>query len=463
MDNDDSSESYSVSIDTLESASTSVYSDFQEINNSINDEKDTPIKLYFLKAISSVMLNSINSFRTSHQKPLLNEDHNLFFLAMEHSNFMTKQKENFNTNMLYQKMGSYSFVCYEALISRRRSDNNAYYGVVNSWITDPSTMKSILTDYNVGAVGTAISSNNELFFTLILAVRTIIGNSYYISDYLKSMILAQRTIDLLNDYRTNRLSLQPIKMDLRLCELAYEFNSLDSQFVSFRIIKDKIGIYSSIKITLGSIPFDVKHPSKIQPELIVEEWINQLGKTTTFFGNFNRIGVGFKEHDGSLISLIFLIRSLQAAIVDGTETMIDESVIGQCILEKLSQYCEENGLPSLVIDEDLNNYAQMHAVYNANGQINDDPLKETYYIENVENDYEKIDVSHTVVTEISQAPFTFVSKWMKNQGSLSVIFSGVTDAGIGVTFDEDFRCHITLILAKKRGKTVNIVNKIVRF
>ena len=142
------------------------------LKNAFYNRENSSVKYYVLKSLSSMILSSINSYRLTHQKKYILEDQDLLAIAMDHSNFMSKGKDNFKIDSLKPKMTQYSFVCYEAHISRHPNDENALTSVVNSWTSEPSIIKSILSDFNVAAVGTEISNEtNETFFTLILELR----------------------------------------------------------------------------------------------------------------------------------------------------------------------------------------------------------------------------------------------------------------------------------------------------
>lgn len=462
----------SVQIDEVDSVNNSNGSSDQNFiisKNAFFTRENSSIKLYILKSLSSMILYSINSFRISHNKSYILEDQDLFAIAMDHSHLMSQGQDNFKTDSLKQKMCQYSFVCYEAHISRHPNDENALTSVVNTWTSEPSIMKSILSDFNVAAVGTQISyETNETFFTLILALRSIIGNSFYKGNSLRSMILAEKTINLLNDIRTSHFSLPPIKMDIKLCESAFNFCKMNQLSITPDFLKEKCGIFSSQKIAFGKIKINKHKKNSIIPEEIVEEWLNQIGRSHLYLSSeFNRIGVGFEIcKDSTLKSLIIFIRSIQASLVDGTESTIGEAIIAENICNSLNKFREQHGLNPLNYDEDLCEIAERHSVYVANGKFGEDPLDEDDYTQIVEPRYSAIDVSHMVICEMSRVPSVYMSKWRKNEGCLSVILNHtVEDIGVGVAFDENFMCHITTILAanEEYDNRKEIVNKIVRF
>lgn len=436
--------------------------------NGFYNRDNSSVKYYLLKSISSMMLYSINSFRTSHQKSYLLEDSDLFAIAMDHSHMISQNQDDFNTESLKPKMSQYSFVCYQAHVSRHPNDENALTSVINSWTAEPSIMKSILSDFNVAAVGSEISSEtNETFFTLILALRSTIGNSFYQGESLRSMILAEKTINLLNDIRISHFSLPPIKMDAQLCEHAFNFAKMDRTTITTDLLKEKIGQFSSQKVAFGEIKINKRKKNSIIIEEIVEEWLNQIGRSHLYLGDYNRIGVGFIiSKESTLKSLIILIRSIQGSLVDGTETVIEESILAEDIYKSLNKFREQHALNSLKYDEDLCEIAERHTIYVANGRIGIDPLDDDEYTQIVEPKYSAIDISHLVACEISKAPSVYMSKWRKNEGCLSVLLNPlINEVGIGVAFDENFMCHITTMLGINETikSKKEIINKVVRF
>ncbi|OHT14142.1 hypothetical protein TRFO_03182 [Tritrichomonas foetus] len=465
----DSSVSNSVQIDSAQSSSFSDLNTYRvrpSILFSPDDfanRENMPVQIHIMRSLSSIMLCAVNEFRHNHQRPYLNEDPNLTAIAMDHSIHMTKSPSNFNTATISDKMNQYSFVCFEAHVSHHPSNEYAFTSVVNTWTTEPGIMKSILSDFNVGAVGAAISSTNEAYFTLILALRSIIGNSFYRGPSLKSMILAEKSIEVLNDVRSTHFSLRPIKFDTKLSEFAFLFGKMNRYELTNEYVQSRIGVFSSLKITFGKI--EVKHKNSITPEQIVEEWLNKIGKSQSFLGDFNRIGVGFYQNKKTLHSVILLVRSIQAALVDGTESMIEEGIIAQEIGQMLSKFREQHKLNSLSIDEDLCEIAERHAIYVANGKIGVDPLEDDDYLTKVEPRYSAVDISHMVIAELSKVPLMLMAKWRRNEGCLSVILSHLDDIGIGVAFDETFLCHVTVMLAAVDDDDSNdeIVNRIVVF
>lgn len=474
MSSDESSISLDNSVSSAqidEAASINNSSDLSLIilKNAFFYKENSSVKYYILKSLSSMVVSSINSFRLSHGKQYFLEDQDLLAIAMDHSHHMSLSQDNFKTDLLKDKMIQYSFVFYEAHISRHPNDENALTSVVNSWTSEPSIMKSILSDFNVIAVGTEIKNDtNETFFTLILALRSIIGNSFYRGNSLRSMILAEKAINLLNEIRNKTYQLLPIKMDIKLCESAFNFCKIDQATITNDFIAQKCGFFSSQKVTFGRICIDKHKKNSIVIEDIVEEWLNQIGRSQSYLSNeFNRIGVGFEIcKDSTLRSIIIFVRSIQASLIDGTETIIDESILAENICNSLNKFREQHGLNALSFDEDLSEIAERHSIYVANGKVGEDPLDSDDYTNIVEPRYSAVDVSHMVVCEMSRVPSVFMSKWRKNEGCLSVILNETVDEiGIGIAFNEDFLCHITTMIAASDGNEnqSEIVNKIFKF
>lgn len=417
----------------------------------------TPVERFHNLSVAAATLAAVNVYRGSYHLRQFDDDYNLSSVAMKHSEQMAKGEVAFGTETIAKQLRTFPFVVFNAHVTRQPvSQPDAFTNVVNSWTTDPTVAKSILGKYNCAAAGFYVSDSKEGFFTLILGLRSSLGCSYFKGDSLRSIILAERCLELLNSVREKSFRLPKMKIDLRLCDFAYKFVEMDRDRLTLPFVRSVIGKHSADFITFG-----VVKSSDAKPELIVKEWLNQMGKSMSYLGNFNRIGIGFKETDGKLKSVIVLIRSLQASIVDGTEKTVEVGVIADEVVEMMNKFREQHKLEPVQIDEYLEEVAQQHAAYVANGQNGDDPL-DADYEDYVRREFRDVDVTHFSCCEMEKAAQALMNKWRNDEDCVSVILNNVSDIGIGVCFDDTFACHITIIVAA-RGAESEVINRIVHF
>ena len=421
------------------------------------EESEISCRIYQYNSIADSVLRGFNMFREAQFKPCLQEDDNLFQIAMEQSKMMANGKE-FDKAVIAEELKKYPFVYYCVNATHICSRENAFTTVVNNWTTDPVVSKQILENFNCAGIGVWMNKADEVFFTMILALRSNIGTSYYSGSSLKSILLAEKCLKMVNSIRHDDFGLLPLKLDLRLCDLARSFAKMSREELSRELIEDKVGICSTYRLGFGAIPFKNYTIRKI-----VENWANKYDKTKTVFGDYNRVGYGFhKLDDESLYSVCIYSRTIHAGIIDGTETVVDGPIIANQIWEDLNEFREQHSLPAVNLDYDLCNVAQEHAEYIANGRQGPDPLQSDYYLNSILPNYEATDTSHMRFNEMSRAPKAFMKKWRNNCDCISVILNQIDDIGIGVCFDKDYICHITTIVASK-GNEAPITNVIVKF
>ena len=445
--------------DATESQETSVSATDQAISLMQADPPgEGSVDRFYIVSIAAAIMASLNKFRESCHRTQFEDDHNLTQIALNHSFQIAKKEIECGTVPIGEKIQPYPFVVYSAHVTQRSVEEpDAFIHVVNTWTTDPVISKSILDKYNCASAGFYVSDEKIGYFTLILGLRSVLGFSYFSGSALKSILLAEQCLSLLNVVRVKRFQLRKMKIDLRLCDFAYRFVGVDKDTLTKDYIRSKIGKFSSEFVTFG-----VVNDTEARPETIVKEWLDQVGKNMSYLGDFNRIGIGFKEIDGKLRSVIILVRSMRAAIVDGSEELMESASIESEIVEVLNRFREQHKLEPVAIDELLSEAAQLHSVFVANGQKGPDPLDDDRYTEELDANFTDTDVTHFSCCEMARAAQLLMNKWRNDENCVSVILNNVSDIGVGVAFDETWTCHITVIIGA-RGEESEVVNRIVHF
>lgn len=426
------------------------------LNAERNSSLDLSTEIFNFRSIADSILSSINMFRDNYSKPLLQEDERLYNVAMNYSRTIAEGETEHNIDDIKKEIKDFPFAFYSVQVDHNPNEN-AFTTVINKWTTDSKISKLLLSNFNCAGVGVYTSKTEEVYFTLILALRTNIGNSYYTETSLFSILLAEQCISIVNQIRKEEFGLLPIYLNLDLCDLAYQYARMDMDSITEDDVKEKVGICSFCKISFS----DVKEKDAT-PRLIVQKWMNQLGKAKTILGDCNRVGFGFIKIDGLLHSVSIYTRTLHAAVIDGTEKILGNNIIATQIADTLNEFRQQHSLPPMNVDDDLCERAQSHTEYIANGSIGESPLEDEYYTTVIEPRYEATDISHVHCNEMSRAPKSFMAKWRNNQDCISVLLNQVVDDfGIGVCFDKDYVCHITVIIASK-GQQAEIKNIIVK-
>ena len=419
---------------------------------------ETSVDRFYAASIAAAVLASLNKFRESSHRNQFDDDDHLGSIAMAHSRRMAAGEIEFGIVPIGEQLTPYPFVIYDAHVTQQSVEEaDAFTRVVNSWTTDASVSRSILGKYNCAGSGFAVSNQMTGFFTLILGLRSTLGFSYFTGSRLRSILLAERCLDLLNLVRVKKFQLRKLKISLRLCDFAYRFVGLDKETLTKDYVKQKVGRQSGDFLTFG-----VVNASEDEPEVIVKEWLNQVGKNMSYLGDFNRIGIGFKEIDGKLRSVIILVRNLRAAIVDGAEELTETSTIASEIVEQLNRFREQHKLDPVMIDDMLAETAQLHSTFVANGQQGPDPLEDEDYLAELDANFSDTDVTHFSCCEMERAAQSLLHKWRNDENCVSVILNNVSDIGVGVAFDERWVCHITVIIGS-RGEENEVINRIVQF
>lgn len=412
------------------------------------------------KSTAHSILRSLNMYRETVKKPYLADDWRLFRVAMDHSRKMAKKEATVNADCVAKQLKEFPFIDFYADVATFSSMDNAFTNVVNQWTTDNKVSKVLLMDFNCAGIGVAVNeeNNTDIYFTIILGLRTVVGHSYYSGTTLRSILLAQQCLKLVNKMRHDEFQLLPIQLDLQLCDLAYRFANMDTKELTDDYLREKIGICSLFRISYGGVP-----DKKATPKAIVENWMNQMGKSKTLLSDFNRVGYGFVVKDKTtLFSVCLYVRSLEAAVIDGTETIVDGSILASQIFDMMNEFRDQHSLPPLNYDSDLCLAAQDHTEFIANGQKGPNPLDGDFFVCDVEPRYVATDVSHMSCSEISRAPKAFMAKWRNNVDCISVLLNQIDDIGIGVCFDRHYVCHITVIIASfgNDGEVTNIIYRL---
>ena len=434
---------------TVEVQGTLVYGNW-------NDDHDMPTTIFKYRSVADSILNSINMYRETVKRPCLQEDKRLYEVAMLNSRRIAQGEIPCDTSAIPKQLASIPLVYYSTHVAHFPSSENAFFAVVNSWANDKNASKELMNNYNVGGVGVCVGKDDEVYFTLILAMRTNIGYSFYSGMSLKSIMLAEKCLNLTNKIRDDEFALFPFKLDLDLCDHAFAFAKMEMKEITRQLVADKVGICSSFNISF----YDIKLKNA-KPRNIVQALMNQIGKRKTILGDYNRVGYGFVEKQDILHSVILYTRRLSSAVVDGSERISDTILIVDQIANVLNEFREQHSLQPLNLDDDLCTVAQLHAEYVANGQKGVNPIDDTFYSTVVEPNYEATDVSHLCCNEISRAAKVFMGKWRNNTDCISVILNQVDDFGIGYSYDENYTCHISVIIGS-RGNEVPINNVIVK-
>jgi uncharacterized protein YkwD len=302
-------------------------------------------------------------------------------------------------------------------------------------------------DFNVAGVGVWANSDSDVYVTLILGLRSIVGCSTFSGASLRSVLLAERCVAVVNQARKGDFGLHPLGFDVRLCELAFRCTSMKGDLEGF--LQKELPEASDIAVGYGRIPKE-----SATPPAFVEDWMNLQGKSRNILGNFNRVGYGFAPSDQEdlVYSVGIYIRSLRAAIIDGSEIAIPSEMLATQIADGLNEFREQHGLHPLNMDRALNQIAQEHSEYIANDEHGINPLASDVWVDHVQPKYVASDVTHTSCHELSRAPQLVMSKWKNNPDCITVVLNHVDDVGIGVAFTKYCVCHVTIIIASFGNK-----------
>ena len=414
----------------------------------------SPILKFQYRSISATLIRAVNLFRNSMKLSSIAEDNFLTRVAMKHSLKMASEETKFSSAPIKQEIASQPYAYFYAHVSRSQNPNHAFLSVANEWATDPTISQTLLSKANVIGVGMATSMSKQSYFTVIVALRSYIGDASLVGDALRSTLLGLKCLDVLNKIRTS-YKLQPYVYDQYLSQLCYKFCSVPVEKLTQKFVASRLPNYSATHIDFGFIKVKDANPVSI-----VEEWMKQVPHVEAILGDYNRIGIGFIKKKNYFASVRITIRSLHASIIDGTEVLVDNSILAKHVAEEMNEFREQHSLQALNLDEDLFKVAQEHAEYIANGSLGDNPIESDFYTKVVEPRYRILDISHTTCKEMSKAPKAIMKKWRNNTDCVSVLLNLVDDIGVGLCFDEDYICHVTTIIADT-GEQKEVVNKIV--
>jgi uncharacterized protein YkwD len=412
--------------------------------------------IYKFQVVADSVLRAVNLFRASGKKPPLLEDVTLFSIAMKHSQAMSSGKAALETKAIARRVRKVPLVSYYAGVDRQSTMHNAFTNVVNKWTVDKKAAAAMRKDFNIGGVGVWANSDSDVYVTLILGLRSIVGSTTFSGASLRSVLLAERCSVLVNQARKSDFALQPLGFDLPLCELAFRCTSMNDDVDAF--VRKELPFAADFAVGYGRIP-----AKSATPAAFVENWMNLHGKSRNILGNFNRVGYGFAQssHGGFVYSIGIYVRSLRAAIVDGSEIAVPNEMLAAQVVDGLNEFREQHGVAALNIDPDLRQLAEEHAEYIANDRRGIDPLTSDVWVDQVQPKYVATDVTHTTCRELSRAPQAILSKWRNNPDCITVLLNQIDDIGIGVAFTSSCICHSTVIIGSL-GRQTELENIIYR-
>ena len=414
----------------------------------------SPILRFQYRSIAATLIRAVNLFRNSMKLGDIAEDTFLTRVAMKHSLKMASGETKFSSAPVKSEIASQPYAFYFAHVSRSESPNHAFLDVANEWATNPDISQMLLSKANMVGVGMATSLTRQSFFTLIVALRSYIGDSSLVGDELRSVLISRKSLSIVNQIRQS-YKLPPYVYDPYLSKLCYKLCSVPAEKITQKFIASRLPNYSATHVDFGKVKVEDANPNSI-----VEDWMRQTPHVDAILGDFNRIGIGINLRKGYFYSVRIVIRSIHASIVDGTEVLVDNSILAKHVAEEMNEFREQHSLQALNLDDDLFRVAQEHAEYIANGSTGENPIESSFYTDVVEPRYKILDISHTTCKEMSRAPKEIMKKWRNSTDCVSVLLNLVDDIGIGLCFDENYICHVTAIIADA-GDEKEVVNKIV--
>ena len=415
-----------------------------------------PTDKFKLRSISASLIRCINMFREYREKPIVDEDPRLSRIAYRHSRKMALGVVQFSTIGIKDALKGLPLVCYDAFVATHDSVNQAFTAVVNNWTTEDESKESILKNVNCIGVGVSFSATRRMFFTLILGLRSFIGDCFFSHEELYSVILAQKVLEAHNLMRKN-YELSKLSMDVSLLGIAYNLLKSDTTKVDMESLKSKIDPVPDLAVAFSETDVD---PTAQQ---VVESWLTHANANDTVLGEYNRIGYAF-HHDGNRLKCLrIMVRSLHASIIDGTDSIIDTTIHSKKIYQFMNDFRKQHNLEPLKLNKQLCAVAQEHSEFIANGSVGKSPIDSDFYIHEVEPAFRAIDISHISVKELSRAPKAVMKKWRNSTDCVSVLLNRVTDIGVGLCFDDLYICYCSVVIAVDAHSEPKVVNKIVNF
>lgn len=398
-------------------------STFEQINQT---------SLFQYRSISASVIRSINVFRELKEMPPFSEDPNLSIIALKNS--LSQNPDELIPNAMLQQ----PYISYKPHFHSIRTADNAFTNLINFFTTDPEVSKLILSSVNAIGVGVYFSeTDGNCYFSLIIGLRTRIGDSAFTKSSLRSRLYVDLVLEKVNKLRAE-LEKTPLILDFKLEELAFQFCQMDRIDIK---LDEFIHHVSSKQIGFGSVPIQ-----KSSPHDIIEEWMLQYSREEAVMGEYNRVGIAFFEKNEHIESVRVLVRDLHGAMIDGTEIILDSSTIITEIVNLINDFREIHSLKALHVADELMEFAQLHASYEANGEAGINPFDSNEFIEGVKVHFTEMDISHFTGYEISEIPKFFMSKWQNNVDCLTILLNPIDEIGIGVCFDGNYCCYLTSII-----------------
>lgn len=418
-------------------------------------EESSTQQFVYLSTADSV-LGSFNVFRHDHSKELLQEDDTLYRLAQENSKKMAKNQITCCTTAVQSEMSSQPFLYFSVIVNRFDSKGETLFtDFVNQCIMDEKTSKLILYNFNCAGVGVC-KTTEHLFFTVILAQRTYVGNSDYSGALLKSTLLAQKCIPIINQIRTEEYSLNPFYLSPQLCEYAQAFSQMKPADVTPILIQDKLGTVSEYYVKFSKIT-----RKSITPNIIIQQWMNEMDKFKSILGRFNRVGYGFSSQDGFLQVASIYVRSIHSAIIDFVENVYQPAEIANIVVTIMNQFRDQHSLQAMILNMELSDLAETYSTYLANGRRGPSP-QDSPEFQSLINSYKKNSIFSTTVVEMCQAPQALLQKIRTSVEFISVLLNFIDEIGVGIAFDDKYVCYATFIFVSN-GEAQPINNIRTRF
>lgn len=422
-----------------------------------NKKKVSSCQMFQYKSITYSIIRSLNSYRESHNLIPFQVDPFLVKVAMKHSKHMAQGKISATTDGIKEILKEQPYTSYVARVTVIHSIENAYRDVVNEWTSVKELTLPLVSNCNCCGVGIGLSSDDDVFFTLIISLRTLIGSSKYAGGILKSFLMHEACMKIVNELRITHFNLQPFATYIPYIDMSYEFVNMKQEDLTPRYIQNRLGIVAAHNISY------CEHSKDATPRDIVEDWMRKTTAKKSILGEFNCAGFGFLFESDSIYSVRICARIIPECIIDGSETYVEPAVLIKEIFDSLNEIRDQHSLPPLELNEDLCLVAQDHAEWVANDEPEiDNPLNQEFFTDGIEPNYVGTDISHMSCNEITKAPKTFLAKWRNNNECISVLLNQVDHVGIGLCFNEDYVCHCTVIIGAI-GQSSRITNKIVNF
>lgn len=415
-----------------------------------------PTDKFKLRSISASLIRCINMFREYREKSVIDEDPRLSKIAYRHSRRMALGTVQFSTVGIKDELKGLPLVYYDAFVAVHDSVNQAFTAVINNWTTVDDSKESILKNVNCIGIGVSFSASRRMFFTLILGLRSFIGDCFFSHEQLYSVIMAQKVLRAHNLLRKS-YGISQLSIDIRLLGIAYDLLKNDPTKVDVESLRLKIDPVPDIVVAFSETNID---PTAQQ---VVESWLTHTNANDTILGEYNRVGYAFHHVGDRLKCLRIMVRSLHASIIDGTDSVIDPSIHSKKIYQFMNDFRKQHDLEPLKLNKQLCTIAQEHSEFIANGSIGRSPIESEFYIHEVEPAFRAIDVSHISVKELSRAPKAIMKKWRNSTDCVSVLLNRVTDIGVGLCFDDMYICYCSVVIAVDAHTDPRVVNKIISF